>query len=338
MNAKLVSVLTPAYNSGKFIHRLLDSILIQTYPKIEMFVIDDGSKDDTKDVIATYIPLFEEKGYTLNYVYQENSGQSVAINRGLKLIKGEYLVWPDSDDYYASKDAIEKMVTRLENASSEFAMVRTQERLIEENTEKEIKIVGLTANEEEPASMFINCLFGYMYYMPGGYMIRTSTFWEENGRDIYTEKDAGQNWQMFLPVLYRHRCMTIMEPLYNVVIRAASHSRGQYEGFNRALLKVAAYERTVINTLDYIKAMSEEERTAYKKEVERLYATRRFKLAIEEGRKEDVKYYYGQLKKQYGANLREKYYYFYYNHPLLGKFSEAILSPIRKIRAKRDRL
>lgn len=336
METKLVSVLTPAYNSGKFINRLLDSVLRQTYPNIEMYVIDDGSKDNTKEVILTYIPLFEEKGYTLTYVYQENSGQSVAINRGLKLIKGEYLVWPDSDDYYASNDAIEKMVIRLENASSEFAMVRTQERLIEETTGKEIKIVGLTANEEEPASMFKDCLFGYMYYMPGGYMIRSSTFWEENGKDIYTEKDAGQNWQMFLPVLYRHRCMTIMEPLYNVVIRAASHSRGQYEGFKRSLLKVAAYERTVINTLDYIKAMSDGERATYKKEVERLYATRRFMLATEEGRKEDVAYYYNQIKSLYGASLRERYYYFIYNHSIIGKILEAILFPIRKIRIKND--
>ena len=334
MNAKLVSVLTPAYNSGKFIHRLLDSILIQTYPKIEMFVIDDGSKDDTKDVIATYIPLFEEKGYTLTYVYQENSGQSVAINRGLKLIKGEYLVWPDSDDYYASKDAIEKMVTRLENAPLEFAMVRTQERLVDERSGQEIKTVGLYANEEEPASLFMDCLVGKMYFMPGGYMIRTSTFWEVNGNEIYTEKDAGQNWQIFLPILYRHRCLTIKDPLYDVVIRAASHSRGQYEGFKRTIVKIAAYERTIINTLDYIKAMGEEERTKCKNIVERQYASRRFFLAMESGTKDDVNHYYDIIKNQHGATTKEKYYRFSYYHPLLGKILDIVLPPLKQIKAK----
>ena len=331
---KLVSILTPCYNSGKFIHRLLDSILKQTYSQIEMFVIDDGSADNSKEVITNYIPLFEKKGYKLNYVYQENSGQSVAINKGLKLISGDYLVWPDSDDYYASNDAIAKMVDKLENASLEFAMVRTQERLIEETTGKEIKVVGLYANEEEPASMFMDCLLGNIYFMPGGYMIRTSTFWDVNGKEIYTEKDAGQNWQIFLPILYQHRCLTIKEPLYNVVIRAASHSRGQYEGFKRNIVKIAAYERTIINTLDYIKAMGDEERSRCKEIVGRQYALRRVLMAIKDGTDEDVEYYYDILDKQYGTTLKEKYYLFSYKHPQLSKISDFILFPIKQIKAK----
>lgn len=334
MNAKLVSVLTPAYNSGKFIHRLLDSILIQTYPKVEMYVIDDGSKDNTGEVIATYIPLFEEKGYTLNYVYQENGGQSVAINRGLKLVKGDYLVWPDSDDYYASSDAIEKMVSRLESSTPEFAMVRVQERLIDDETGEIICTKGLHANEEEPLSLFDECVIGHMYFMPGGYMIRFKTFVEENGLDIYTEKDAGQNWQMFMPVLYRHRCITIKEPLYDVVIRAASHSRGQYEGYQRTLVKIAAYERTVVYTLDYIKAMSDSERNKYKKIIRREYASRRFLLAIESGNPEDVEKYYNELKEKYGVYKKELYQYFAYHHKTAGKIISILAAPIQKIRAK----
>ena len=50
MNSKLVSVITPCYNSGKFIHRLLETILEQDYPCLEMYVIDDGSVDNTKEL------------------------------------------------------------------------------------------------------------------------------------------------------------------------------------------------------------------------------------------------------------------------------------------------
>ena len=331
---KLVSVLTPAYNAGRFINRLLDSVLMQTYPDIEMFVIDDGSTDNTKNVVMEYIPLFEKKGYSLNYVYQENSGQSVAIDKGLKLIDGEYLTWPASDDYYASKEAIAKMVSRLEKASQEFAMVRTQERLIDEVTGNEICIKGLYAHEEEPSSMFLDCLLGNIYFMPGGYMIRTSTFWEVNGKDIYTEKDAGQNWQIFLPILYHNRCLTIKEPLYDVVIRAASHSRGQYEGFKRTLVKIASYERTIINTLDNIKAMGDEERVHYKKIVERQYASRRLKLAIENGTREDVELYYNNLCTQYGINMKERFLYYSKKYPRMGVIIKFVLSPLRKFNAK----
>lgn len=331
---KLVSVITPAYNAGNFIHRLLDSILTQTYPKVEMFVIDDGSKDNTSEVVKGYLEKFTNRGYTLNYVYQENSGQSVAINNGLKLVSGDFLVWPDSDDYYATNDAIERMVDRLESATSDFAMVRVQECLIKEGTNETICIKGLYANEEEPSSLFEDCVMGRMYFMPGGYMIRFKTFVEENGLDIYTEKDAGQNWQMFMPILYRHRCLTIKEPLYNVVIRSASHSRGQYEGFQRTLVKIGAYERTVINALDYIKAMGDNERNMYKEKVRKQYASRRYQEAIESGKPEDVERFFNELNSQYGASVKEKYLRFAYYHPYANKVISVFLTPVQKLHAK----
>ena len=331
---KLVSVLTPAYNSGKFINRLLDSILRQTYPTIEMYVIDDGSKDDTASVVKSYIPKFEEKGYSLQYIYQENSGQSVAINNGLKLVKGDYLVWPDSDDYFATNDAIEKMVNRLEKASPEFAMVRVQERLIEENTGKTICIKGLYANEEEPLSLFHDCVMGVMYFMPGGYMIRFKTFVEENGLDIYTEKDAGQNWQMFMPILYRHRCITIKEPLYNVVIRAASHSRGQYEGFKRNIVKVEAYERTVLNTFDNIKAMPQDECLKYKREVKHQYAVRKFKMAVDAGLGGEVDNYYNQLQREFGVTFRQKVLRLMGHNKVLKTLMYGIVTPIENFKKR----
>lgn len=58
----LVSIITPCYNGEKLIHRLLDSILSQDYPSIEMIIVDDGSKDKTHDVIENYINKFKQKG------------------------------------------------------------------------------------------------------------------------------------------------------------------------------------------------------------------------------------------------------------------------------------
>lgn len=88
---ELVSLLTPCYNMEKYIFRLLDSVLSQTYPTVEMIIIDDGSSDKSADIIKSYIPKFSERGYSLKYVFQENSGQSVAIQNGLLLVKGKYL-------------------------------------------------------------------------------------------------------------------------------------------------------------------------------------------------------------------------------------------------------
>ena len=89
----IVSFIIPCYNGANFIFRLLDSLLRQTYDRMEIFVIDDGSTDESAAVIKSYISKFEEKQIKLDYIYQENAGQSYAINRGLKLFSGDYLAW-----------------------------------------------------------------------------------------------------------------------------------------------------------------------------------------------------------------------------------------------------
>ncbi len=286
MEKGLVSILTPCFNTGLYIHRLLDSVYSQSYPSIEMFIIDDGSTDNSKEVIMKYIPKFQDKGYKLEYVWQRNSGQSVAIENGLNLINGEFLVWPDSDDYYESEDAIAKMVFALENASLDFAMVRTQEQIVEDNTFSVIGHFGLNVKKEEDVSLFYDCLFqknGY-YFCPGAYMVRVGALRETTGMSIFTAKDAGQNWQLMLPILYKYRCLSIPEVLYSVVERIASHSRGQYKGYESSLQKYAVYEQTILETLNRIDGMPYSECQDLKKAINSKYKAIRLSLHFSNGK------------------------------------------------------
>ena len=270
------------YNTGAYVHRLLDSVLSQDYPKIEMIVVDDGSTDGSKDVVEGYAGRFSARGYRLRYVYQANAGQSVAIRNGLPLVEGEYLAWPDSDDYYASADAISKMVGALESAGDEFQLVRTQVRYVRDGTLRPLGVRGRYAHEEEDRSLFEDCLLGTngFYYCAGSYLVRTAVLKELTDFDIYTDKDAGQNWQLLLPVLYQYRCKTIMEPLFTVVERASSHSRGQYSGEDRTVRKFDAYVNTRIETLRRIKGLPEEELSRYEKQVRSVNGKGLLDLAI----------------------------------------------------------
>ncbi len=86
-----ISVVIPAYNAGKYVSRAIDSALAQSQPADEIIVIDDGSKDDTAEVIARY----ESK---IKYIYQDNTGASVARNTGIKAAKSEWIAFLDADD------------------------------------------------------------------------------------------------------------------------------------------------------------------------------------------------------------------------------------------------
>src|SRR5690606_21289809 len=111
----LVSIITPCYNSRNFLDKLLESVLIQDYPSIEMILVDDGSVDELAEFLKEhdYFNRFEARGFKLYYCRQENMGQAVAINLGLTKYSGEYLTWPDSDDYYYDHSAISSFVNAI---------------------------------------------------------------------------------------------------------------------------------------------------------------------------------------------------------------------------------
>ena len=284
MQSRKVSLLTPMYNTAGYVHRLLDSVLGQDYPDIEMIVIDDGSTDGSRQVVESYISRFAAKGYVLRYEYQANSGQSVAVKRGLPLVTGTYLAWPDSDDYYSSDRAISKMVSALESAPEEFQMVRTQVIHVEDGTLRHLQTDGLDAHEEEPRSLFEDCLFGRngFYYCAGSYLVRTAVLRELTDFDIYTEKNAGQNWQLTVPVLHKYRCRTIMEPLFTVVERAASHTRGQYDGYEQSLIRYNAYVNTQTETLKRLKGFPPQLIPDYSRQILEYNDRRRFEVALRE--------------------------------------------------------
>lgn len=90
-----VSIIVPVYNSEKYIHRCIDSIINQSYKDIEIIVIDDGSIDGSVDIINNYA----KQDHRINLYTQQNSGPSLARNYGLSIASGKYITFCDSDDY-----------------------------------------------------------------------------------------------------------------------------------------------------------------------------------------------------------------------------------------------
>ena len=102
----LVSVVIPAFNAASCIRRALDSVLAQTWERYEIIVVDDGSTDNSSEVLARY-------GKQLNVVCQANGGPSVARNRGLMEARGRYVAFLDADDYWLP-EKLERQVALLD--------------------------------------------------------------------------------------------------------------------------------------------------------------------------------------------------------------------------------
>lgn len=89
-----VSIIIPVYNSGQFLHRIVDSVLRQGYNDFELLLIDDGSSDDSGIICDAYA----EKDNRIRVFHQENRGVSAARNLGLDKASGEWVYFVDSDD------------------------------------------------------------------------------------------------------------------------------------------------------------------------------------------------------------------------------------------------
>ena len=110
-----LSILTATYNRAKFLEKLYKSILknIETSNlKAEWIIINDGSTDNTEEVIDKFVL---ENKIEIKYLFQENSGKMVAINRGMEEVTGELIVDCDSDDFFSENafEAIEKNASKL---------------------------------------------------------------------------------------------------------------------------------------------------------------------------------------------------------------------------------
>ena len=96
----LVSIVTVCYNSEKTVRKAIESVLNQTYPKIEYIVVDGASSDNTLQVAREYEDKFREKGYTYRIISEKDNGIYDAMNKGIRAATGELVGMINSDDWY----------------------------------------------------------------------------------------------------------------------------------------------------------------------------------------------------------------------------------------------
>ena len=172
MNPK-VSVIIPTFNDSGKIRKAIDSVLDQTFKDFEIIVIDDGSKDNTKDLLNYYI-----ESNKIIYEYQENRGVNVARNRGITISKGFYIAFLDSDDEWIDKDKLLKQIEFLDNNPG-YVLVGTGVVLMDLSG-KEITRYMMPENDKDIRKKFlrINCF------------INSSVLFKKNAIEIVGNPDS----------------------------------------------------------------------------------------------------------------------------------------------------
>ena len=115
MKNDLVSIIVPVYNVEEILERCVESILKQSYKNIELILVDDGSHDKCPEMCDEY----KRQDKRVRVIHKENGGQATARNAGIKIAKGKYVCFVDSDDYVA-KDYVKKLYSVISKSNLDF--------------------------------------------------------------------------------------------------------------------------------------------------------------------------------------------------------------------------
>ncbi len=158
-----VTVVVPSFNCGRFIREAVDSALAQTVPPMEVIVIDDGSTDNTPEVMAAYAP-----DPRVRYIRQKNAGQSSARNNGIRAAQGEFIALLDADDRW-KPDKLEKQLGKFSDDS--IGVVFSGSRVFDEHDVRSEN----RADESSCADM-LQSLITSTTFIPSSVVVRKRCF------------------------------------------------------------------------------------------------------------------------------------------------------------------
>ena len=171
----LVSVVTPTYNRKNMMLRAVESVWEQTYRPIEMIVVDDGSTDGTEEIAKNFNDkITKDPFFTFIYVKQKNQGPEMARNKGIKLSRGQYIRFLDSDDWL-SPEATKNQMAILIKTGAEVCYGNWQDRFADKNDKD---MISLSAGEMSDP---IESLLAHKWCPPFCYLMKKKTAIESGG-------------------------------------------------------------------------------------------------------------------------------------------------------------
>jgi len=276
----LVSILTPCYNGEATIGRLIESVLAQTYSDIEFVVVDDGSTDGTADAIMRYERDLKWGLRRFELVRQANRGLGGAIDTGLKHVTGEYLGWPDADDFLEPQSVSHRL--RALQSMPDVAVVTSDAYMRPAADLGAVvgRVATSFAHNDDPWQ-FEHLLRAESIFTSGCHLACMRRFDETHPGRIIHPARRGQNWQMLLPLYHRYRRFYLDEPLYNYVVSPDSMSRSD-DSLEKTLARADEHREIVRRTL-LAMDLTAGERQRYESIMEELRQRRRLRAAREFG-------------------------------------------------------
>lgn len=225
LHNKLISVVLPVYNGALYLQEAIDSILAQSYSEFELIIIDDGSNDNSSDIIRSYSDL------RIRFYQQQNQGLAATLNNCIALATGEYIARQDQDDT-SYPDRLAKQVEFLNN-NLEYGMVGTWAEIWEKDKSTDRAHRHPTNDLELKFELLFNNPFVH-----SSMMIRKEVFDNVGGYSIDKTRQPPEDYEMWSRVAKNYKVANLPEMLHVYREMPQSMSRTGDNPFLRNLLKI----------------------------------------------------------------------------------------------------
>lgn len=191
----LVSAVIPAYNAERWISQTIESVLGQTYPNIEVLVVDDGSTDGTADIIDSYADQ-------VRTFHKANGGTASARNMGIRESRGEYVAFLDSDDFWRPDKVAQQVQLLQESPSRKWSYTDTE--IID--VDPDSVVYRLSERTSYPEGKILRWLFqgNWVYFTASSVMIHQSIFSDVGLFDESPDRRISEDWDFWLQVADRY--------------------------------------------------------------------------------------------------------------------------------------
>lgn len=242
---KLISIILPTYNGAHRIEESIRSVINQSYTNWELLVIDDGSKDNTKSIISSFIESDSRIKYILNEV---NLGIQKTLNKGIKEAKGEYIARIDDDDLWCDIDKLKNQVEFLEQ-NKNHVLVGTGVIVIDESGKELFRYLLPESNKDIRSN-----LLGKNCFVHSSVLFRKNSALEFGGYDESHNTRHLEDYDLWLKLGTIGKLHNL--PLYSVrfTLRKGSLSSvNKLEQFKKSLKIIKGFRNSYPN---YIGALA----------------------------------------------------------------------------------
>ncbi len=226
----LVSVIIPTYNQEKYIKKTLESVLSQTFKSIEIIVVDDGSTDETAEIVNS----FNEP--RIIYIWQKNKGPAAARNTGIKRAQGKYIAFLDADDLWL-REKLERQINFMEK-NSEIGLLGTGCYEINHKGEMMSKKIFPTKNK-----ILKKILIRYNPFIQSSIMLKKEIFDKKEG---YNESfPQSEDYELWLRIAKNYKIANL--PEYLVMKRYYKESLSPTKDKEQLLFVLKAKKKAILN-------------------------------------------------------------------------------------------